>query len=227
MNIELPTEDNPVTVIEGDCLYVLRSLPDGCVDAVITDPPYGVALTSHGTKFRAMKPIAGDESQEVGQWAIDHLFGRGVPVCAFADPLKPWRGDWRQALAWDKGGAVGIGGDRATCWKRSWEMVQVSRLFGALNGSRDEAVLSFPMMPADSAQHPAAKSLGLMRYLVKKLTQPGDLILDPFAGSGTTGVAAALEGRRCILIEREPACAQICRERVKKVLSVGMFADVM
>ncbi len=225
--IEMPTDANPVTVVEGDCLDVLGEMPAHVgFPAVITDPPYGIALASNGTWFRSMRAIAGDETQECGQLALDICRGRGWPVCAFADPLKPWRGDWRQALAWDKGGAVGIGGDRATCWKRSWELIQVSRLFGALGGSRDEAVLSFPMMPSDSAEHPAAKSLDLMRYLVAKLTRPGDIILDPFAGSGTTAVAALHEGRKCIAIEKDPAYCAIIRRRVKEATDDGLFAGV-
>ena len=66
----------------------------------------------------------------------------------------------------------------------------------------------------------------LVRKWIRDFTDPGDLILDPFAGSGTSGIAAALEGRRCLLIEKEPAYATICRERVRKVLDKGLFADV-
>lgn len=225
--VDLPTESDPVRVIEGDCLDVLPALDIGGPVYVLTDPPYGIRLASNGTWFRSMRVIAGDNSQEVGQKALDWFAEREWPVLAFASPLKPWRGDWRQALAWDKGGAVGIGGDRRTCWKQSWEMIQVGRLFPEVFGTRDESVLDFPMMPTGSADHPAAKSLALMRYLVRKLVPPGGLILDPFAGSGTTGVAASLEGRRCLLIEKEPTYAAICRERIAKVTSAGLFAEVM
>lgn len=73
-------------------------------------------------------------------------------------------------------------------------------------------------------EHPAMYPEEVARRLCKLLTATGGLVLDPFAGSGTTGVAAALEGRRCLLIEREPAYAKICRERVAKVLDAGMFS---
>lgn len=223
------------TVIEADCLDVLPGLAPGEPVYVLTDPPYGIALASNGTWFRSMRAIAGDESQEAGQRALDACAERGWPVCAFAAPLKPWRGDWRQALTWDKGGAVGVGGDRRTCWKQSWEMIQVSRLFPEVFGARDEAVLRFPMMPTDSAEHPAAKSLPLMRYLVRKLVPPGGLILDPFAGSGTTLVAALHEGRRAIGIERDAGYCEIIRRRVAEASGCGpgslfaapdLFADV-
>lgn len=223
--MELPTSDNPVSVWEGDALSLLPDLRAE-VGAVLTDPPYGIALASNGTWFRSMRGIEGDDSQETGQTAIDLCFARGWPVAAFASPLRPWAGDWRQALVWDKGGAVGIGGDRATCWKRSWELIQVSRLFGAVNGSRDESVLRFPAMPSLSAMHPAAKPVDLMRYLVRKLTAPDDLILDPFGGIGATAVACAIEGRRCVLIEREPAYAAIARRRIADAMGTGLLAGI-
>jgi site-specific DNA-methyltransferase (adenine-specific) len=61
--------------------------------------------------------------------------------------------------------------------------------------------------------HPTVKSVALMRWLIRLVTKPGDVVLDPFGGSGTTGVAALLEGRRVVLVEREPAFAAIIRAR--------------
>jgi hypothetical protein len=61
--------------------------------------------------------------------------------------------------------------------------------------------------------HPTVKSVALMRWLIRLVTKPGDVVLDPFGGSGTTGVAALLEGRRVVLIEREPQYAAIARAR--------------
>lgn len=62
--------------------------------------------------------------------------------------------------------------------------------------------------------HPTVKPIALMRWLLRLITEPGDIVLDPFGGSGTTGVAALLEGRRVIIIERDPAFAAICRARL-------------
>ena len=62
--------------------------------------------------------------------------------------------------------------------------------------------------------HPTVKPIALMRWLLRLITEPGDIVLDPFGGSGTTGVAALAEGRRVIIIERDPAFAAICRARL-------------
>jgi hypothetical protein len=62
--------------------------------------------------------------------------------------------------------------------------------------------------------HPTVKSTELMRWLVRLVTAPGDLVLDPFAGSGSTGRAALVEGRRCLLVEKDPAYCDIARRRL-------------
>jgi site-specific DNA-methyltransferase (adenine-specific) len=72
--------------------------------------------------------------------------------------------------------------------------------------------------------HPTVKPVALMRWLVKLVTQPGDLVLDPFAGSGTTGMACVLEGREFIGIEREPEYAAIAERRIANALG-PLFAD--
>lgn len=88
---------------------------------------------------------------------------------------------------------------------------------GKLRESRDSSVLRFNVLPSLSKQHPAAKPVELMRYLIRQTSDPGDLILDPFFGSGTTGIAAALEGRRCIGIEKEAKYVDLARRRLNGV----------
>ena len=66
----------------------------------------------------------------------------------------------------------------------------------------------------EHGSHCTVKPVALMRWLLRLITEPGDIVLDPFGGSGTTGVAALLEGRRVILVERDPAFAAICRARL-------------
>lgn len=70
----------------------------------------------------------------------------------------------------------------------------------------------------DTSRHPTAKPVNLMRWLIRAYTKPGDLVVDPFAGSGSTAVAAALEGRRCLAVERDPQWADAARRRVRTVL---------
>lgn len=216
MTVELPTAASPVAVLEGD-RYLLPDVPRDAAAVVITDPPYGMALASHGGMFRGMRPVAGDDDQQVGELVIEYCRARKWPVLAFANPKLPWRGDWRQHLVWDKGEAVGGGGDIDTCWKFSWELVQVGQ-FPKVFGRRDGAVLRFPISAGNYTHHPCQKPLALMRYLVRKLTRPGDLVIDPFAGSGSTPVACAIEGRRCLAVESFGGYVAVIRSRVAQAL---------
>ena len=68
--------------------------------------------------------------------------------------------------------------------------------------------------PALRNNHPTVKPVALMRWLVRLVTPAGGLVLDPFCGSGTTGVACVLEGRNFLGIEREEAYADIARRRI-------------
>jgi DNA modification methylase len=114
-------------------------------------------------------------------------------------------------------------GDLSFPWKGSWKKIYIGGQ--GWSGKRDEGVLRGHIVvswESGGRSHPTEKPVSLLRDIIKKLPT-GALILDPFAGSGTTGVAAALEGRRCILIEKDPAYAELCRQRVKNVLSAGMF----
>jgi len=65
-------------------------------------------------------------------------------------------------------------------------------------------------------RHPTVKPIALMRWLVRLVTPPGGLVLDPFAGSGTTGIAAAQEGFRFLGIEREAEYVEIARQRIQR-----------
>lgn len=65
-----------------------------------------------------------------------------------------------------------------------------------------------------NGQHPTQKPVELLRYLIRTYTNPGDTVLDPCCGSGTTGVAAQLERRNCVLIEREEKYLEITRQRL-------------
>ena len=166
-------------------------------DLCLTDPPYGINLQNHAPgKERSNRSfeIAGDKSSDAGIEVLAQC--ADVPTVVFASPMKPWPGVWKQFLVWDKGDSVGVGGDPETYWRSSWELVQV-RNTGKLNGDRDPSVLKFPVASSDYSNHPTEKPAQLICYLIEKTSQPGETILDPFCGSGTTIVAAEQTGRLC------------------------------
>jgi site-specific DNA-methyltransferase (adenine-specific) len=210
------------TLYLGDCREVLPVL--GKVDAVVTDPPYGQALANHAHGGHSKRPrrdyaIANDDRLDLAHEVLAWARETAPSIVAFADPDRPWAGRWRSRLVWDKGGAVGGGGDPATTWKQTWELIQVWNR-DALCGGRDSAVLKYWVTPQLFAEHPAAKPIALLRYLIEKVSGPAGLVADPFMGSGSTGVAAVASGRGfvgCELVEGhfDTACRRIeeaCRQ---------------
>ena len=206
-------QDEHVILYHGDCREILPTI---AADVLVTDPPYGIALANHdggGARSDRSFGVIGDHSQEIGEAVISWATERNMPAVIFASPFAPWRGSWRNLIAWDKGGAVGGGGDISTCLKRSWELIQIARN-GPMNGQRDESVWRHVVVPDDSAFHVCAKPIGLMMRLIARFTSQNDTIFDPFAGSGSTLIAAADLNRKAIGIEIEERYCEIAARRL-------------
>lgn len=186
-----------VELFRGDCLEWLSENGDRRVDLFLIDPPYGIALKNNGWSA-SDRHVIGDADPSVGLEVLQLLCGS--PVVAFASPKLPWPGKWRQVLAWDKGPAVGGGGDPATCFKNTFELIHVANT-KPLGVSRGESVLKFHVTPKDFRFHPCAKPVPLLEYLIEAYTEPGDLVVDLFAGSGSTLVASRNTGRRAVGVE--------------------------
>jgi len=203
----------------GDCLEILPFL-DG-VDIVISDPPYGINLKNNdksGHRRDASYRIDGDKSQEAGLYVLE--WAGGIPTVFFASPWKPWPGKWRNLIVWDKGGAVGGGGDIKKCLKRTWELIQVANN-GTMNGKREESVWRHPITPRDTALHICAKPVDLMTKIVNRFSCTGTTVLDPFMGSGTTGVACIRTGRKFIGIEKDATHFENALNRIKRESAQG------
>jgi site-specific DNA-methyltransferase (adenine-specific) len=97
-----------------------------------------------------------------------------------------------------------------------------SRFFPVFRYTAKADASERPRLP-DGTAHPTVKPRELMIWLVKLVSRRGGLILDPFAGSGTTGEACLIEGRRCVLIEREPKFAELIKVRLSKPMAPTMF----
>lgn len=190
--------------------------------AVITDPPYGIGYRNNGGYDRPRDlNIIGDNStaaaDEMAQWADKHK----IPLCMFSAGHRIYRGEWRNVLVWNKGNATGGGGHLDLCWKRTHELILI-RNNKDLNGSRDPSVLNFPVIPIyDLQYHPAQKPVALLAYLIKKLTQPMDVVFDPFAGSFSMAVACIQTGRRYIGCEIEERHYETGINRVKEAMGKG------
>lgn len=213
-------QDNSVTIWHGDCREIVPTL--GRFDLLLTDPPYGInyvlksGLFGHGNK-RVMRggkpPIFGDDKPfdplpflGLSKWAI--LFGGN-----YYHSKLPESGGW---LVWDKtGGGRGPDNnfaDLEIAWSNLGKQPQIFRhLWKGL--VRDSEA-------GETTLHATQKPLELMRWCLLEADRanktPIVTVIDPFAGSGTTGRAAKDLGRKCTMIEREEKYCEIAARRMQQ-----------
>jgi DNA modification methylase len=212
--------DEFVTLYCGDAVRHLFDDDGSLADAVIvTDPPYGISYhTNSARKPGNARKIKGDKTTQLRDflllWADEDQ-----PALIFGSPRVPKPEAAKGTLVWDKGGALGMG-DLSLPWKFDHEEIYV--LGRGFVGSRDSgSVLRFPPVQSMGRDHPHEKPVELMTSLIVKC--PADrVILDPFAGSGTTLVAAKRLGRRAVGIELEERWCEIAAQRCSQgVLGVA------
>ena len=195
------------TLYLGDCRDVLPTL--GKVDAVVTDPPYGIGYKSTLCNLGAQdfSEIEGDD----GSLDLRPILLLAEYVLAFGANCfphqLPHRGRW---LCWDK---RTIDGAADKMLGSPFELAWANKTSGY---DKIVRVLHGGVVNADGGArlHPTQKPVSVMRQAIQWAASDAATILDPFMGSGTTGVACAHEGRRFIVIEREPAYFDIACKRI-------------
>lgn len=227
----------------GDCMDPhtgLASLGDKSVDHVITDPPYEAETHSEG---RRIKPRGwrNVEGECVAEYAVDFepitevvragaseqivrvsrrwqiVFCQVETVGLWRDCLVAYGAVYKRACAFIKPGAQPqLSGDRPGM---GYESIVTAHVPGKSrwNAGGKVGVYSSPraaIVEGREQLHMTEKPLPIMEALVRDFTDPGDLILDPFAGSGTTGVAAIRLGRRFIGWEKDPRYHAIAVKRL-------------
>jgi DNA modification methylase len=195
-----------VTLWQGDCLQFMKTMEAGSVDAVITDPPYGINYINGGghnikngwrdfrsdgdwDKTRPSKEMF-DEIMRIGKTVI--IWG-GNYFTDYVPPSSCW-------LVWDKGQREFSLADGEMAW---CNQDKAMRIF----------TYSRAAMKKENGYHPTQKPIALMKWCIA--FSKADTIFDPFMGSGTTGVACMQLGRKFIGIEIEPKYFDIACERIE------------
>jgi site-specific DNA-methyltransferase (adenine-specific) len=236
-------EEPGITIYHGDCRDILPHLPK--VDLVLTDPPYGLNYNNgdlasqrenvFGGKKENLgtRPIAMDGEQEskellrevLGIVKSKLLKGGACCFCCCGGGPKPLFAEWtllldeiigfKQAVVWDKGG-LGMG----IHYRRNYEFILVAQNGDPAHrwngGNTTPNVWRIPKIIPSSNQHPTEKPVQLMEKAISIHSNPGDLVLDPFMGSGTVLVAAKNMNRRCIGIDIEERWCAMAVERLKQ-----------
>ena len=198
------------TLYLGDCREVLPLI--GKVDAVVTDPPYGIGFAAQPTKWqRRAGKVAEAWDNEPGE--VDGLLDLAPLVAIWGGnyyPLPLSRG-W---LVWHKPDAVPSMANAELAWT---------------NQDRNTRQISWSISATNSERvgHPTQKPVRVMAWTLEQLGVPkGATVLDPYMGSGTTGIAALQLGRKFVGIEREPKYFDIACERIRKESEQVKIFDV-
>ena len=227
--------DDSVTLYHGDCRELLAEMPEQTVDAVITDPPYsdrthGMAKTNkgrgHGVKAVEFASITEDELT-VALAACGRVSRRWVVATL----------DYRHAFRVDHTPPDGLRTLRIGVWVKANPMPQISAdrpgqgweaiafmhradVKPVWHGGGRSGVWTHPVVQNEG--HPTAKPLPMVGDWVRLFTDPGDTVLDPFAGSGTTLRAAVDNGRKAIGCELdERYCELIVKRLAQGALDFG------
>ena len=211
-------------VRQGDCLALMADMEPGSVDAIVTDPPYGIG----GEVVRQ----GGATVEALPAWDVfDNSW-----ICSGAQALRPggsmvaFTDTLRTGGMWAKMQAAGLHPRQIIFWlkqapppcpRRSFQSAVEVAVWATKPGATYEWTGGgvtpncwHETSVSANREHPTQKPVALMRWLCRLVTPPGGLVLDPFCGSGTTGVAAVGEGFRFVGMELEPRFVQISRARL-------------
>ena len=208
-------------ILTGDCLEIMQDMADNSVDLVLTDPPYGVRKTEAWDArelFLTRIKLWLNECLRVSKTGV-------VWFCASSmlpHILPGYEEYFQRLLIWDKPPGSQFAG---AMHNKLWYSMEPILVFDKNNLTKKgkEAPYSYSTfqartIPKKKYGHPTTKPLELISWLIEHYSDEGDVILDPFLGSGTTAVAALNTGRFFIGIEQEPEHVQTAKNRVQEAI---------
>jgi DNA modification methylase len=202
----------------GDSELLMPTIPEGKVDVVVTDPPYGI-----GFPYLSYEDTR-ESLQQIIKWFIPQALRiakqRVVVLCGPTQISLYPQADWVGAVTWNTTGSHG------KCGFNQWTPVLIYGKdvegFARINGMLKSDVLPINggagvgfQRSEREKRHTCPKPLNMMCLILHRYTLPGDVVLDPFMGSGTTGVAAKMTGRKFIGIERDVEYFDLAKRRIE------------
>jgi len=212
-------------IICEDCIEVMKEIPESSIDLIVTDPPYFLPAVHYNTRKRFSRNFA-----DLG--ILEHFFkdvfkefqritkptGRLYVFCdgqsypLFYYHLYPFCKHVRP-LIWNKKTSI-----NGYSWRHQHEIIIFAEMPEVKKTpSGDGDVLECSAVPVEKRTHPAEKPIKLLESLILKSTKEDDVVLDPFAGSGSTLLACVHTNRRYIGIEKATEYYKIAKRRIAKV----------
>lgn len=216
----------------GDCMDVLPAL--SAVDAVITDPPYGVNLGQHrgandhrSTVLQKDGYASYEDTPENFASFIAPAVASALSKASRGAVFMAWKSAWMLPPADAIGGIYLPSGMGRNSW--GFASLQHCLFYGVAPdlhlGAKATAIYSTET--SEKNGHPCPKPLGWMKWSVGLASRAGETVLDPFMGSGTTGVAAINMGRKFVGCEQSPEYFEIaCRRLTEAHANRRLFAEV-
>lgn len=232
-------QDDQVTLYHGDCREVMAGMVDQSVSAVITDPPYTERTHSKARKKLTSATRGATIQSGVTEFASFTAESLREVLTECGRISEGWvvaTLDYKHAFAFDSNPPDGLVSKRVGVWVKTnptpqlsgdrpaqgWEAISYLHRTGKSkwNGRGTHGNYTSPI--ARSEGHPTTKPTPMFADMVRKLTPPGGVVLDPFAGSGTTLRAALDEGRKAIGVELEERYCEIIAKRLdQQVIDFG------
>lgn len=226
-------------VILGDCFEVLKSLQNNSIDLILTDPPYFISRDSNFTKNSTNSKF-NKISIDFGQWDkddldFDLLFSEYKRVLKPGGTLIVFFDVWKSSVLKDLGQKWGFKQPRVCQWvktnptpinsKINYLSNAIEFFFTFIKGKNptfhseyDRGIYSHPICHGkERTSHPTQKPLALFKLLISKHSNPGDVVLDTFGGSGTTAQACIESDRNYIIIEKDESYYNLIIERLEKI----------
>lgn len=207
-------------IICGDSLEILPHLPAGAVDVIITDPLWPGAKAELPGKEHAVEIFAraAQEFPRIAPRLVVHLGQMTDPrLLNFIPRALPFvQCCWLRWIPPRYRGPILLTADIAYVFGHTRLPADGSRVFGSEVNSRFQRGKLNDAMSDPDCPHPTPRSITHVAWLVQRFSRPGDMILDPFCGSGTTCKAAKLAGRRFCGIDVDPVFADYARDHVSQ-----------
>lgn len=232
--------DEHVTLYHGDCREVMADMVDESVKAVITDPPY--TERTHAKARKKAGKVDGKDTVTEGVKSFGSITDEDLAVI-LAECGRVSEGwviatlDYRHAIQFDASPPAGLKSQRVGVWVKTnptpqltgdrpaqgWEAISyLHREKGRSKWNGSGAHGNYVSPIARPEGHPTTKPISMVSDFVRKFTNAGDTVFDPFAGSGTTLRAALDEGRKAIGVELEEKYCEIIAKRLdQQVIDFG------
>lgn len=216
----------------GDCLEIMKDIPANSIDAIITDPPYGVSYQSNMRKNK-FALMANDDITDAAWLAFGaRTLKEGGMIYCFSrwDVLGQWKNliqffglEVRSCIVWDKG--RGGMGDLVGSYAPSYEMILVAaRGRNKLKNGRGRDVIQYSPHRGNML-HPAQKPVDMLEQLILDSTNEDDTVLDCFMGSGSTIEACINTNRNGIGIELSEDYYNVSKKRVEEKIKEKELKD--